>query len=89
MNGDEIEGPRAARRAGRSSGPIRATLSFLAFAGIVLALSLVIVLPLWSLATRNRVAFTMALAGILALGLLFILGRAVGRARRRGGRRLP
>jgi hypothetical protein len=89
MNGEEIEGPRSAARAKRSSGLIRAALSFLAFIGMVMALSLAIVLPLWSLATWNRRAYSMAVAGVLALGLLFLGGRALRRAGRLRGRRLP
>jgi hypothetical protein len=62
-----------------------------ALAAIVLGIALAISWPLWSLATGNRRAFTLAVGASAALSLAWLLARAAARrsARgRRGGRRL-
>jgi hypothetical protein len=53
--------------------------SLAAAAALVLALTLAIVWPIWSLANGNRRAFTIAVAAALALALAFAIARAVRR----------
>jgi hypothetical protein len=61
--------------------------SFAFSSALVLALSFAVAWPLWSLATREKSAFTMAVAAGIVLWLFFFVLRAVGRRLTRPGRR--
>ena len=58
---------------------------------LVLALSLVIVWPLWSLATKGRIAYTLAVGAAVVLTSVFLIvrGRLRRRAAIRGRERRP
>jgi hypothetical protein len=60
---------------GRS--PWRSLASFAAAALFVLALSFAIVWPLWSLATKERGAFNLAVLAVAALIVAYFVGRHI------------
>jgi hypothetical protein len=73
---------RFLRRAGLALRPLALALALLA---LIAALSLLVAFPLWYFSTRSRPAFTIAVGGLLAGGLAFLLVRALRRAGRRAG----
>ncbi len=73
---------RFLRRAGLALRPLALALVLLA---LIAALSLLVALPLWYFSTRSRQAFTIAVGGLLAAGLAWLLLRAFRRAGRRAG----
>ncbi len=76
--------PASGRR--RTERPrLRSALSFLFYAALVLALSLVLSWPLWKLAVVNKAAFTTAAGLALAAGLIGLAVRAGLRARKARG----
>lgn len=72
---------------GRASSFLRGTGSLAAAAAIVLGLSFAIVWPLWSLATGDRKAYTLAMGAVAALAALAATGRVL-LARRRAAARV-
>jgi hypothetical protein len=68
---------------------MKALMSFAFSAVLVLALSFAIVWPLWSLATKDHQAYTVAAGAAFALAFAFLIARAVfrGYARDRMRRR--
>jgi hypothetical protein len=73
---------RLLRRAGLALRPLALALVLLA---LIAALSLLVAFPLWYFSTRSRQAFTIAVGGLLAAGLVSLLVRALRRAGRRAG----
>lgn len=73
---------RFLRRAGLALRPLALALALLA---LIAALSLLVALPLWYFSTRSRQAFTIAVGGLLAAGLVSLVVRAFRRAGRRAG----
>jgi len=66
--------------------------SFALSAAIVLALSLAISLPLWSLATKRREAFTIAMGALALIAVASLIVRSclrAARAKSRPSRREP
>jgi hypothetical protein len=70
------------RRAGLALRPLALALVLLA---LIAGLSLLVAFPLWYFSTRSRQAFTIAVGGLLAAGLLWLLVRSLLRAGRRAG----
>jgi hypothetical protein len=58
---------------------MKALISFASSAVLVLALSFAIVWPLWSLATKDRLAYTAAVGAAFALAFVLLIARAVRR----------
>jgi hypothetical protein len=52
---------------------------------MIAALSIVVAFPLWYFSSRSRPAFTIAIGGILAAGLAYLLARGLRRAGKRAG----
>jgi len=52
---------------------------------LIAALALVVAFPLWYFSTRSRQAFTIAIGGLLAAGLAYLLVRGLRRAAKRAG----
>ncbi len=73
---------RFLRRVGLGLRPLALAAALL---GLIAALSLLVAFPLWYFSTRARQAFTIAVGGILAAGLVWLLVRAFRRAARRAG----
>ena len=66
---------------------MKSLLLILFFTILVLALSFVIVWPLWSLATKGRIAYTVAVGVAVVFTSVFLIVR--GRLRRRADIRGP
>jgi hypothetical protein len=87
MEGDMIDPRPSPRREGRALKVIRALASLGLAVLVVLSLSLAIAWPLWSLATANRRAYTIALALLaVASAIAWSIRAGLRAARARSGR---
>jgi hypothetical protein len=89
MRGDHIGKPLSPRGSAAVPPFLRKLASLASAAILVLALSFAIVWPLWSLATKERRAYTIAILASLGLALAFAAARSIARvlaARRRRAR---
>ena len=73
---------RFLRRAGLALRPLALALGLLA---LIAGLSFLVAFPLWYFSTRSRQAFTIAVGGLLAAGLLYLPVRGLRRASLRAG----
>ena len=89
MGGKGIQGHSSVRGRPGVSSFFRALASFASWAFLVLAIAFAIVWPLWSLATKDRQAYTITIGAAVFLVVTFFIARAARRRSSSKSRRPP